>query len=235
MCVEVFVSIVELLFIEKEGVCTLNKRIMAYGFISHSILLSVIFYSGALIDLSSQVQLATIVALSAISSGVTGVIMSLSAKKVANFEAIREYFQQGDTKEMIKNRKLVYGIEKKKGRLSKVEEAAAAEICGLFHFWGMMASKGYLPFWIFKSSSGYSIFKLFYLLESYIEDKRKINKHYAEGFEQLAKKIQKKYKYVYIPEAETVDQQVSDKNNIGGLFSYLCLSIPCVLFVGYSF
>ncbi|WP_399629001.1 hypothetical protein [Sporosarcina sp. SG10008] len=182
----------------------MNKRIIAYAFMSLSLLLSIIFYGDVLVNISSEIQLATVVGLSAIASGVTGIIMSLSSKKVANFEAIREYFQQGDTPEMLKNRSKIYDTEVEG---VKIDHTAAAEICGLYHFWGMMVSKGYLPFWIFKSSSGYSVVKLFFLLEPYIMERRMAsNKYYAEGFEQLAKKIKKKYKYEYIPE-ERMDQQ----------------------------
>ncbi|MCG7337164.1 hypothetical protein MHZ95_18045 [Sporosarcina sp. ACRSM] len=184
----------------------MNRRIIAYAFISLSLLLSVLFYGDALKGIFSKIQLATIVGMSAIASGVTGVVMSLASKRVANFEAIREYFQQGDTQEMIQNRGKIYDLENEKGN---IDQTAAAEICGFFHFWGMMVSKGYLPIWIFKSSSGYSVVKLFYLLQPYIQERRMTtNKYYAEGFEQLAKKIKKKYKYEYLLEERRGEKEI---------------------------
>jgi hypothetical protein len=134
-----------------------------------------------------------LVALAAIASGVSGVLMSLSSKRVATFEAIREYFQQGDTPEMIASRNKIYQSEKDG---TPVDTKAASEICSFFHFWGMMVEKGFLPLWIFKSASGPSIVKLYFILEPHIEERRKNNnKLYGEGFEYLVKKIGKKYGY----------------------------------------
>lgn len=184
----------------------MNKRIIAYAFILLSLLLSVLFYGDVLVNFSSKIELATVVGLSAIASGITGVIMSLSSKKVANFEAILECFQQGDTPEMMENRKNIYDTESKE---IKLDQVAASEIYGFFHFWGMMVSKGYLPLWIFKSASGHSVVKLFYLLQPYIQERRAAtNQHYAEGFEQLEKKIKKKFKYEYIPKESTTASEM---------------------------
>lgn len=63
----------------------------------------------------------------------------------------------------------------------------------------MMVSKGYLPIWIFEGSSGVAVVKLFSLLEPHISERQKKNKYYAEGFEQLAKKIKKEYGHTYEP------------------------------------
>lgn len=178
----------------------INKRIMAYILISVSTFLSIYFFREGLLNLTEQIELAMMVGFAAIASGISGVMMSLSSKRVANFEAIREYFQQGDTPKMIENRKNVYATESGEQEL---DHLSASEICAFFHFWGMMVRKGYLPIWIFKSSSGYSILKLHYLLESFIQDKKTSNQHYAEGFDWLVKKINKQYRYTY----ETVENQ----------------------------
>lgn len=183
----------------------MNRKIVAIAFISLSVLLCIIFYfeeiSKSIFD---EGILAIMVGVSAIATGLTGVVLSFSSMKVAKFDAIREYFQQGDTPQMIKNRSKIYDMEMEG---IEIDQTAAAEVCSLYHFWGMMVSKGYLPLWIFKSSSGYSVIKLFCLLEPHIFERRAItSKHYAEGFEQLAKKIEKKYKHKYVLE-EKMDEQ----------------------------
>lgn len=108
---------------------------MAYILISVSTFLSIYFFHEGLLNLTGQIELAMMVGFAAIASGISGVMMSLSSKRVANFEAIREYFQQGDTPKMIENRKNVYAIESGEQELDYI---SASEICAFFHFWGMM-------------------------------------------------------------------------------------------------
>jgi hypothetical protein len=73
-----------------------NKKMIGYALLSLSTILSVIFFQDSLVSLRDKVELSLLVGIAAIASGVSGVLMSLSSKKVATFEAIREYYQQGD-------------------------------------------------------------------------------------------------------------------------------------------
>lgn len=59
-----------------------------------------------------------------------------------------------------------------------------------------MVKKGYLPMWVFDGSSGNRAYRLFGILKPYINNKRKEaeNEKYAEEFQWLITKIQKKYK-----------------------------------------
>ncbi|WP_206759420.1 DUF4760 domain-containing protein [Guptibacillus hwajinpoensis] len=182
----------------------MNKRIIAYTLITLSVLLSLLFFQEEVSSLSQEVRLSTLVGIAAIASGVSGILMSLSTKRVANFEAIREYFQQGDTPEMTKARHNIYESENKGVDL---DPEAATLICSFFHFWGMMVKKGFLPLWIFKSASGPSIVRLHHLVTPYIAQRRlSNNKYYGEGFEYLAKRITKEYKYTYIPRSEDEEE-----------------------------
>jgi hypothetical protein len=184
----------------------MNKRMISYILISISTLLSLLYFDKELIKLSSKLNLTTLVAIAAIASGVSGVLMSLSSKRVATFEAIREYFQQGDTPEMIASRNKIYDSEKNG---TPLDVKAASEICSFFHFWGMMVEKGFLPIWIFKSASGPSIVRLYYILLPYIEERRaNNNKHYGEGFVYLVGKIERKYGYGVKVKVEKVEADV---------------------------
>ncbi|WHZ02787.1 hypothetical protein QNH48_28360 [Neobacillus sp. YX16] len=185
----------------------MNKRMLSYILVSLSILLSLLFFDKQLMDFSKKLDLTTLVGIAAIASGISGVMMSLSSKRVANFEAIREYFQQGDTPEMISSRNKIYASA---DNGTPLDYKAAAEVCSFFHFWGMMVQKGFLPLWIFKSASGPSVVRLFHLVLPYIEERRTANnRHYGEGFEYLVKKIKKEYKYTYVP----VVQQDQEQSN----------------------
>ncbi|WP_322420389.1 DUF4760 domain-containing protein [Jeotgalibacillus haloalkalitolerans] len=150
--------------------------------------------------------MSVLVGFAAIASGLSGILMSLSSRRGAVFEAIREYYQQGDTSEMIAARRKIYSIEEKETvtylensrEWTEEQSLAAAELCSFFHFWGMMVRKGYLPLWIFKSASGPSIVRLHYLLNDFIKQRRiENNTYYAQDFEYLAEQIKRKYKIYY--------------------------------------
>jgi hypothetical protein len=174
-----------------------NKKITSVILLSISTLMAVFFFQDQIIGWKDQVELSLLVGIAAIASGVSGVLMSLSSRKVAIFEAIREYYQNGDTPAMIENRTKIYATE---DGVTPLDEKAASEICAYFHFWGMMVKKGYLPIWVFNSASGPSVVRLFYLLKPYIELRRvSNNQYYAKDFEYLIKYIEKKYKIRYSP------------------------------------
>jgi hypothetical protein len=139
-----------------------NKKGIAFILLSICTILSATFFYEEIASLKGKLELSLLVGVAAIASGVSGVLMSLSSRKGAIFEAIREYYQQGDTAEMIENRTKIYATEDGQ---TPLDTKAASEICAFFHFWGMMVRKGYLPLWIFQSASGPSVVRLFHLLK----------------------------------------------------------------------
>lgn len=168
-----------------------NYKIGAYILASISILFALWFVWDELVNLSDSSTLSLMVGISAIASGVSGVIMSLASKRTAIFEAVREYYQQGDTAEMIACRHKVYAAENGETELDK---KAASEICSFFNFWGMMVRRGFLPMWVFASASGPSVVRLYEILEPYILERRDTNNQlYAMEFEVLVKRIRRKY------------------------------------------
>ncbi|OCA88929.1 DUF4760 domain-containing protein [Pseudobacillus wudalianchiensis] len=174
-----------------------RKRMIAYSLTTLGTTLAFLFVNKAGINAERFLDLNNLVGLAAIASGISGILMNLSSKKVATFEAIREYFQQGDTEQMIANRQRVYATE---DGVTPLDIQSASEICSFFHFWGMMVRKGYLPIWIFNSASGPSIVRLYHLLLPYINERRASNNHYyAKEFEYLSKRIQREYKFTYTP------------------------------------
>ncbi|WP_133118812.1 DUF4760 domain-containing protein [Chryseomicrobium excrementi] len=164
---------------------------MAYILMTISILLALWLFRDDLFIVTNKVNLNLIVGMAAIASGVSGVIMSFSSKRTALFEAVREYYQTGDTPEMIDNRNKIYAAGN--GEI-ELDIKAASEICSFFNFWGMMVRKKFLPIWVFKSASGPSIVRLYIILEDFITERRKTNnEYYALEFEYLIKRIKNKY------------------------------------------
>lgn len=187
---------------------------MAYSLLSLSTLLAIWF----LIEnvnvslISSKFNLNMIVGFAAIASGISGVIMSLASKRTALFEAVREYYQTGDTAEMIENRSKIYAAE---NGAVELDRKAASEICSFFNFWGMMVRKKFLPIWIFKSASGPSVVRLYIILNEFISERRETgNKFYAVDFEYLVKKIKSKYNIEYSQvSSNEASTQPEDENN----------------------
>ncbi len=65
----------------------MRKKIISYTLLSLSILLSIYYFRTDIAAIPKKVEL--MVGLAAIASGISGILMSISASKVANFEAIR--------------------------------------------------------------------------------------------------------------------------------------------------
>lgn len=141
---------------------------------------------------SNNQVLQAIVNIIAIISGIGGIIIGVASFRISSLEAVKEYFSQGDTAEMKERRKYIYD-KVKNGEKIGPNDLNASVVCSYFHFWGLMVKKRYLPIWIFESASGTQVLRLYRYLEEHIEEKRKENPFYAEYFEWLAKKIEKKY------------------------------------------
>lgn len=80
----------------------MTRQIATFAVISISVIFGILLI---FIDGLAGSKLEIAVAVSALATGATGIILGLSSLKQASFGAIREYYQQGDTKEMIENRK----------------------------------------------------------------------------------------------------------------------------------
>lgn len=149
-----------------------------------------ILVANHLFDLTESFKFTIVVGIGTIASGISAIIMSYSAIRTSQFEAIKEYFLNGDTTEMAGFRKKMYDYE---NGIASFDEKAAGGLCNYFHFWGMMVQRRYLPLWIFDSASGPSICRLYVIMEDYIFEKRKVNEKYAHHFEELVTRIDKKY------------------------------------------
>ena len=103
----------------------------------------------------------------------------------AQLEAVRQYFQQGDTREHIAAR----------GRVAQaptleLDKTDAAEVAALFHFWGLMVQKEFLPLWVFDGSSGRRVVQYYEKHSGFIEHHRRNgNPDYAEHFEWLYRQL----------------------------------------------
>ena len=145
-------------------------------------------------------ELNDIVAYVAIGAGITGILSFLigvlPARKLAELQAVIQYFQQGDTKEFIECRHRVY--EANDGNINSKD---AAYLCSFFHFWGLMVQRKHLPIWVFNGVSGERVVQLYQKLSKFIEDTREDAPRYAEHFQWLTERIIKKgYALVETPQ-----------------------------------
>lgn len=156
-----------------------------------------------------------IVGIVAIITGISGGVLGIVSLRTANLENVREYFQTGDTKEMIYNRSVLYEFKASNKSLYEPDfflkhydinnnpsnlkmkdiELSVSKISSFFHLWGLLAKKGYLPLWVFESASGIAVCRLYYASIEVINNKRKKNPLYAENFEWLTNKIIEKYQF----------------------------------------
>ena len=156
----------------------------------------------------SKVMLQNVVNLVAIVSGISGIIMGLVSLKMVNLDAVKEYFQQGDSDDFIAARKKVYELGETNERIEPYN-SEVGKVVSFFHFWGLMVKKKYLPIWVFEDASGFAVVKLYRILEPHIEERRVDNPYYAKYFQWLAEEIEKKYKYII----EEFDKIQSNKSN----------------------
>lgn len=102
-------------------------------------------------------------------TGLSGLIISLINFRSSRLETIKEYYSQGDRREYVEARKLVYNSDP--DGIYKIEPEAVQTIL-FFNYWGALAYKKYLPMWIFYDISSVGVIKLYENLASYITDRR---------------------------------------------------------------
>jgi len=92
------------------------------------------------------------------------------------------FFEQGDSLEQRKYRKLIYDFYKTNESVknnkehftsllveNKETEEAAAAILAFYDLWGLLAYKKFLPFWTFDGASGKTTKRMYKYLLPYIE------------------------------------------------------------------
>ncbi len=131
---------------------------------------------------------------------------------------ILEFLSQGNTDEEKRRRKHIYEEFEKAGHSLDINDLKAldvdgeiAKIISFYDAWSIMVQKHYLPIKSFKGINGVTAVRLYYILEPYIEYRRKENTRianhnrsveisntpYAENYEWLVRKLCNK-KYITI-------------------------------------
>ncbi|WP_147423813.1 DUF4760 domain-containing protein [Cohnella endophytica] len=119
-----------------------------------------------------------------------GYLISKWNKKKTQLDVIKEYYKEGDSKELVQIRKNLLNLyDNNNAILSNEFDEDAAFVCNFFNKWSMMVRYGNLPFYIFKGASGHGVRKIYNVLKRYIEKRRKDNPLYANDFEYLYNKI----------------------------------------------
>lgn len=167
----------------------MKNKVRGYAIISSTVLIafsiSVAFYNNheyIVSKLMNEKNIQFVVNIVAIISGISGVIIGLSGWRATNLDAVKEYFQQGDTEEFIKARGELYDKQDHNKNI-EYDSKEASMITNFFQFWGLMVGKRYLPIWVFEGASGMSVVRLYGILENYIVKHREKNKYYAQNFE----------------------------------------------------
>ena len=119
-----------------------------------------------------------------------GYLISKWNKKKTQLDVIKEYYKEGDSKELVQSRRNLLNLyDKNSTNLSNEFDGDAAIVCNFFNKWSMMVRYGNLPFYIFKGASGHGVTKQYAVLKQYIEKRRNDNPLYASDFEYLCNKI----------------------------------------------
>lgn len=123
-------------------------------------------------------------------TGIIGLIISLIGMQKSRYDVVSEFLSQIEDSEFIKIRKYVYN------EALEENDPKAASIVNFFHHWGLMVKKHYLPIWVFDGATGNGMLRLFEKVKPYIENNRKRNndKEYAQYFEWLCGKVEKRKK-----------------------------------------
>ena len=109
---------------------------------------------------------------------------------------VKDFFAQGDSKEMKEYRKIIYDIYNQKmdesDILDKLKQYSVevSHVVSFYDCWALMVKKHYLPKWAFQASSKYTAKNIYDKIKPYIEFRRETQFEYASHFEWLIKKIQ---------------------------------------------
>ena len=122
---------------------------------------------------------------------------------MAKLQALRDYYEEGDSEEVKELVKEFYqNVDKGKFNIEKYVNIG--KLMGFFDKWGSLCVYGYLPIWVFEGNPGYLVISFYKYTKEYIYYRRGKdnpntpnikNQGYAINIEKLAYKINKKYKY----------------------------------------
>lgn len=122
--------------------------------------------------------------------------LSIFSFQQSRASAVKDFFAQGDSKEMKEYRKIIYDIYNQEVNendiLEKLKESSAevSHVVSFYDCWALMVKKHYLPKWAFQASSKYTAKNIFNKIKPYIEFRRREQREYASHFEWLIKKMQ---------------------------------------------
>ena len=165
-----------------------------------------------------------IVGIVAIISGMGSLLVGVSSIFTTSLDNVREYFATGEDPEIADARHVLYNYRNLKIKYGKsVYDAdfeewlkenvtdedkdfyiegkeqvfkASSRVANFYQMWGLLQDRNFLPIWVFDTTSGYNMIRLYQSVADIIEHKREANPLYAGHFENLCKRINKKYKKV---------------------------------------
>ncbi len=181
-----------------------------------------------------------IVGIVAIISGMGSLLVGVSSIFTTSLDNVREYFATGEKAEIAdarhvlynyRNLKIKYGktvysegfdewvaenLDKEKDKNFYVENKAqvlkaSSRVLNFYQMWGLLQYRNFLPIWVFDTTSGYNMIRLYEATIDIIKEKRKSNRLYAGHFEDLCKRVNKKYNDVIEAcRADNRDELIND-------------------------
>ncbi len=147
-----------------------------------------------------NILLAVLFSVVSITTGIASMIFSFITKKQVQVEAIKQYYEEGNSEEMLKLiAEFYYYMEK--GEFDINEYKTVGKLMGFFDKWATLFVYKTLPIWVFEGNPGYLVITFFDYTKEHILSRRKqkninaTNSGYAINIEKLANKIDKKYNY----------------------------------------
>lgn len=163
-----------------------------------------------------------IVGIVAIVSGMGSLLVGVSSIFTTSLDNVREYFATGEDSEIADARHVLYNYRNLKIKYGKTvytkdfdewvannlnEEddknfyveskaqvlKASSRVLNFYQMWGLLQYRNFLPIWVFDTTSGYNMIRLYEATIDIIQEKRKSNRLYAGHFEDLCKRVNKKY------------------------------------------
>lgn len=106
-----------------------------------------------------------------------------------------DFFKQGDSEALKKDRYAIYSIYNTESDKMKIfnklleHEKEVTNVISFYDFWSLMAKKHYLPMWTFQASSKFVAVRIFDMVRPYILYRWENQREYACHFEWLVNKI----------------------------------------------
>ena len=196
--------------------------LIALGSVASVFLLYIVY---KILDPSSgESNMESIVGIVAIISGMGSMLVGVSSMFTTSLDNVREYFATGEDPEITDARHVLYNYRNLKIKYGKtiadedfdewvasnltekdknfyVENKAqvakaSSRVLNFYQMWGLLQYRNFLPIWVFDTTSGYNMIRLYEATVDIIQEKRKSNRLYAGHFEELCKRVNKKYRNV---------------------------------------